>query len=316
MAMRNAINDNTILLVASAPIYSQGVVDPIPEIGTLALEKNICFHVDACVGGIHLAIMREMGYNVPLFDLTIKGITSISVDLHKYGYAAKGASAILYRDKSLRRYQIYACADTTAYDLINATILSSKTGGPIAGSWAILNYLGMDGYKQIVRAVQDATGKLIDGINRTGDLRILGKPDMCMFSFTSDTIDLFQLADEMRGVGWYLQPQFSTPISPINLHVSVNYGTVDHVEQFLSDLHACVRKVKDLPPTDYSALKSAVASILQNPSPEVIGQIIAMAGLQGSSLPDKMAPIYAVLDTLPKPFANALLVEYFNNLYS
>jgi sphinganine-1-phosphate aldolase len=112
-AMRQAITDNTVLLVASAPCYSQGVVDPIQEIGALAQEYGLLFHVDACVGGIHLSFMRKLGYNPPDFDFTLPGVTSISADLHKYGYAAKGASVILYRDKSLRRYQIFASTDTT-----------------------------------------------------------------------------------------------------------------------------------------------------------------------------------------------------------
>ncbi len=314
-AMRQAITDNTILLVGSAPSYSQGVIDPIAEIGALALERDLCFHVDGCVGGIHLSFMRELGYPLPPFDFTVPGVTSISADMHKYGYAAKGASVVLYRDKSLRRYQFFACTDTTAYTLINSTVLSTKSGGPLAGAWAILNYWGREGYRRIVREVQEATQRLIDTVNDTGVLRVLGQPAMCMFSFTSDSVDLLQLADEIKTYGWYLQPQFSTPLSPLNLHMSVSHGTVRNVDAFAGHLHASLDRVMQSPPIDYGRLKADVEALLQQGSPEALAQIMALAGIQGANLPEQMAPINAVLEALPDTVANTLLVDYFNELY-
>jgi len=315
-AMRRAITENTILLVASAPCYSQGVIDPIEEIGALAQEKGLLFHVDACVGGIHLSFMRKMGYPVPNFDFTVPGVTSISADMHKYGYSAKGCSTVLYRDKSLRRYQIYACTDTTAYTLINPTILSSKSGGALAGAWAILNYLGEEGYERIIRAVQEATQRLIEGVNSIDGLRVLGRPDMCMFSFTSDTINIYQLADVMRKRGWYLQPQFSTPLSPRNLHVSVNYGTVPGVEAMLADLRESVEEVKRMTPLDSAFIRAMIAEALKDASPESFAKLASVAGIQGSDLPEDMAFINEVLDALPDEVANLLLIEYFNDLYT
>jgi sphinganine-1-phosphate aldolase len=153
--MEKTITENTILLVASAPSYSQGVIDPIKEIGTIAQKHNLLFHVDACVGGVHLSFMRKLGYSIPDFDFSVPGVTSISTDLHKYGYAAKGCSVIMYRSKDLRKYQIFACTDTTGYTLINPTMLSSKSGGPFAGAWAVLNYLGEEGYMRNIRTVQE-----------------------------------------------------------------------------------------------------------------------------------------------------------------
>src|SRR5215211_115057 len=186
--MRAAITPNTILLVASAPSYSQGVMDPIAEIGKIAQENNLLFHVDACVGGLYLSFLRKLGYGIPDFDFTVPGVTSISTDLHKYGYAAKGCSAIMYRNRHIRKYQFFACTDTTAYTLVNSTVLSARTGGPMAGAWAILNFLGEEGYQKITREVQEATRKLIKGINLIDGLQVLGKPAMCMFSFKSDAI--------------------------------------------------------------------------------------------------------------------------------
>ncbi|HLO27833.1 MAG TPA: aspartate aminotransferase family protein [Anaerolineales bacterium] len=314
--MRAAVTPNTILLVASAPGYSQGVLDPIAEIGKLAQEKNLLFHVDACVGGLHLSFMRKLGYGVPDFDFTVPGVTSISTDLHKYGYAAKGCSVIMYRSKDIRKYQIFACTDTTGYTLINPTLLSSKSGGPMAGAWAILNFLGEEGYKKIVKEVQDATQKLMEGVNAIEDLQVLGKPAMCMFSFKSDSLNVYQLADEMSKRGWYIQGQFSTPLTPRNLHLSVNQGTLHNVDALLKDLRECVQIVKECVPIDSNAIRAMVSAALQSPDPEsAFGQLAASAGLTGTELPSEMAFINEVLDALPDELCNVFLVNYFNDLY-
>lgn len=314
--MRKALTENTILLVASAPSYSQGVVDPIAEIGKIAEEKNLLFHVDGCVGGLHLSFMRKLGYEIPDFDFTVPGVTSISTDLHKYGYAAKGCSVIMYRSKDIRRYQIFACTDTTGYTLINPTVLSSKSGGPMAGAWAILNFLGEEGYMRIVKTVQDATGKLIDGVNSIDGLRVLGSPAMCMFSFCSDKINVYQLADEMNKRGWYIQGQFSTPLTPRNLHISVNYGTAPNVEVLLADLRESMEVVKRIKPIDSDGIKAMVGAALQGPNPEAaLNQLAASAGLTGTELPSEMAFINEVLDALPDELCNMFLVNYFNDLY-
>lgn len=315
--MRAAVNENTILLVASAPSYSQGVIDPIAEIGEIAQENNLLFHVDGCVGGLHLSFMRMLGYDLPAFDFTVAGVTSISTDLHKYGYAAKGCSVIMYRSKDIRKYQIFACTETTGYTLINPTMLSSKSGGPMAGAWAMLNFLGQEGYKHIVKTVQDASEKLIAGIRAIDGLRVLGAPAMCMFSFASETINVYQLADEMSKRGWYIQGQFSTPRTPRNLHISVTYGTAPNVEALLKDLRECVEIVRNLTPIDTDAIKALVGGALQSPDPEAaFNQLAASAGLSGSSLPSELAFINEIMDVLPDEICNIFLINYFNDLYS
>jgi sphinganine-1-phosphate aldolase len=315
-AMEKAVTKNTILLVASAPSYSQGVIDPIAEIGEVAQKHNLLFHVDACVGGLHLSFMRKLGDAVPTFDFSVPGVTSISTDLHKYGYAAKGCSVIMYRRKDIRKYQIFACTDTTGYTLINPTVLSSKTGGPMAGAWAILNFLGEEGYKKIVEEVQEATKQLIDGVNAIDGLQVLGEPAMCMFSFKSDVVNVYQLADEMSKRGWYIQGQFSTPLTPRNLHISVNHGTVQHVDPLLKDLRECVQVVKAQAAIDSDAIRAMVGAALQSPDAEAaFGQLAESAGLAGNELPNEMALINEVLDALPDELCNVFLVNYFNDLY-
>ncbi|MCC6259326.1 MAG: aspartate aminotransferase family protein [Anaerolineales bacterium] len=314
--MERAINENTILLIASAPSYAQGVIDPIAEIGVVAQKHNLLFHVDACVGGIHLSFMRKLGYEIPDFDFMVPGVTSLSCDLHKYGYAAKGCSTVLYRSKAIRKYQIFACTDTTGYTLINPTMLSSKSGGPYAGAWAILNFLGEEGYKQIVQTVQSAAQKLMDGVSAIPELRVLGQPAMCMFSFASDSLNVYQLADEMAKRGWYLQGQFSTPLTPRNLHISVSFGNAHSVEALLKDLRECVEIVKAKEPIDSDAIKMLIGAALQSPDPEAaFAQLAVSAGLAGTELPSEMAFINEVMDNLPDPICNMFLINFFNDLY-
>ncbi|MBE7536547.1 MAG: aspartate aminotransferase family protein [Anaerolineales bacterium] len=315
--MEKAVTENTILLVASAPNYSQGVIDPIAEIGAIAQKHNLLFHVDGCVGGIHLSFMRKLGYDIPDFDFTIAGVTSISADMHKYGYAAKGCSVIMYRSKEIRKYQIFACTDTTGYTLVNPTVLSSKSGGPFAGAWAILNFLGEEGYQRIVQTVQEATRKIIAGVNAIPELRVLGQPAMCMFSFASDVINVYQLADEMGKRGWYIQGQFSTPLTPRNLHISVTYGSAPNADALLADLRECVEIVKAKEPIDSDSIKAMIDMALQSPDPEAaFGQLAASAGLSGTELPTEMAFINEVMDALPDAVCNTFLINFFNDLYA
>ncbi|MEB2334702.1 MAG: aspartate aminotransferase family protein [Anaerolineaceae bacterium] len=314
--MEKAVTENTILLVASAPNYSQGVIDPIAEIGAIAQKHNLLFHVDGCVGGIHLSFMRKLGYDIPDFDFTIAGVTSISADMHKYGYAAKGCSVIMYRSKEIRKYQIFACTDTTGYTLVNPTVLSSKSGGPFAGAWAILNFLGEEGYQRIVQTVQEATRKIIAGVNAIPELRVLGQPAMCMFSFASDVLNVYQLADEMGKRGWYIQGQFSTPLTPRNLHISVTYGSAPNADALLQDLRACVEILKAKEPIDSDSIKAMINMALQSPNPEAaFGQLAASAGLSGTELPTEMAFINEVMDALPDAVCNTFLINFFNDLY-
>jgi sphinganine-1-phosphate aldolase len=137
--MAAAINENTILLVGSACQYAHGVIDPIVALGALALEHDLLLHVDGCIGGFVLPYFRRLGADIPDFDLSVPGVTSMSMDFHKYGYAAKGASVVLYRSKELRRHQIFTAATWTGYSVINPTMLSTKSGGPMAACWAVLN---------------------------------------------------------------------------------------------------------------------------------------------------------------------------------
>jgi glutamate/tyrosine decarboxylase-like PLP-dependent enzyme len=195
-------------------------------------------------------------------------------------------------------------------------MLSSKTGGPMAGAWAILNFLGEEGYRKIVKEVQESTKRLIEGVNSIGGLHVLGEPVMSMFSFKSDVINVYQLADALNKRGWYIQPQFSTALTPRNLHISVSHGTIHNVDALLHDLRECVEIVRSMPPIDSNAIRAMVGAALQSPDPEAaFGQLAATAGLAGNELPSEMAFINEVLDALPDELCNVFLVNYFNDLY-
>lgn len=315
-AIAAAITPSTILVVASAPSYSHGVIDPVREIAGIAMARGVPCHVDACVGGVQLSVMRRMGYALPDFDLSVPGVTSLSVDMHKYGYAAKNCAALLYADAGMRRHALFASSATTGYAVINTTVLSTRSGGPLAGAWATLHALGEAGYATIVRETMACTERLVAGVGAIEGLRVLGEPDMCMFAIAGEGLNIFELDDAMARRGWALQPQFSAGGGPANLHLSVNRGNVGREEQLLADLRDSVAEVRAGPGVgDVAALAAEVQAALAEPGPAAFARIAALAGLTPGEMPAGFARINTVLDMLPDPLVDLLLVEYMNSLY-
>jgi glutamate/tyrosine decarboxylase-like PLP-dependent enzyme len=315
-ALRRAITPNTILLVGSAVSYAHGVVDPIRELGRLALERNLLLHVDGCMGGFLLPYFRRLGAPVPDFDFSVPGVTSISMDFHKYAFAAKGASTILYRSKELRKYQIYACSNWSGYTVINPTVQSTKSGGPLAAAWAVLHFIGDHGYLEIARQVLEATRKIADGIERIDGLRLLGRPEMNLVAFTSDTVSVFHVIDEMKQRGWYIQPQLGFQDSKENIHLSINPASVKWVDALLADLRVCVEVAKGMKSGELAAtVREAFQAIDPDTlSAETFSQMLGMAGVQGTQLPVRMAEINEVLNALPTALRERLLIEFLNDL--
>lgn len=245
-AAREAVTENTVLIVGSAPCYPYGVVDPILELAALAQERDIGCHVDACVGGFFLPFMRVLGYDVPPFDFSVPGVTSISADLHKYGYSVRGTSTVVYRDKEVRRHQFFTYADWPGGLYGSATMPGSRPGGAIAAAWAVLHYLGEEGYTRLTRSVMATARRLMDGVNAIPGLRVLGEPDMSVFSFTSDEVDIYAVADAMDAKGWHLDRQQMPP----KLHLVVTPAHEEITERFLADLEEAVRSVATEGPTE------------------------------------------------------------------
>jgi sphinganine-1-phosphate aldolase len=315
-AVRQAITPNTILLVGSAVSYAHGVVDPIRELGQIALEHDLLLHVDACMGGFLLPYFRRLGAPVPDFDFGVPGVTSISMDFHKYAFAAKGASVVLYRNKELRRHQIYTCAQWTGYTVVNPTVLSSKSAGPLAAAWAVLHFIGDDGYLEITRQVMDAARRIADAIDEMEDLRLLGRPEMNLVAFTSDTVSVFHIIDEMKERAWYIQPQLEFHGSKENIHLSINPASVKWVDALLADLRVCVEKARTLESGKVASMvRNAFSSI--DPASfteETFSQMLGMVGIQGAALPERMAEINEILNALPVQLREKLVTEFMNEL--
>ncbi len=298
-AMRAAITPNTILLVGSAPQYPHGIVDPIPELARLALENNLLLHVDACVGGMMLPFVRKLGYPVTDFDFRVAGVTSLSVDLHKYGYAAKGASVILYRHRDYRRPQFYVHTEWPGGIYTSPTMTGTRPGGAIAAAWAIMNHLGAEGYLKIAAVVMQTTLKLRAGIHALADIRVLGNPEMSVFAIASDTLDIYAVGDEMSARGWHLDRQHMPP----SLHVTVNHAHAQSADTFLRDLADAVAAARQ--PNAHAIANAATVQIAQAatrvlPATLVSAMTARASALIGgdSDLPRRSA-MYGMMGTLP-----------------
>ena len=235
-AARDAITANTVLVVGSAPNYPFGTIDPIPELAALAEERGINCHVDACLGGFLLPFLPRVGYEVPPWDFSVPGVSSISADLHKYGYSARGSSTIMYRDRGLRRHQFFAQTDWPGGLYGSPTMTGSRPGGAIAASWAVLNFLGEDGYTRLAEDIMKTTTALTEGINAIPELKVLGEPDMSVFSFTSDVIDIYAVTEALEKTGWHPDRQQLPP--SLHLMVTPVHGPI--VEPFLAAVRDAV----------------------------------------------------------------------------
>ncbi|CAA2984325.1 sphingosine-1-phosphate lyase [Olea europaea subsp. europaea] len=242
-AIKRHINRNTILIVGSAPGFPHGIIDPIEELGELATTLSICFHVDLCLGGFVLPFARKLGYPVPPFDFSVQGVTSISVDVHKYGLAPKGTSVILYRDHDIRKHQFVAVTEWTGGLYVSPTVAGSRPGGLIAGAWAAMMSLGLEGYLDNTRAIMEASKRMEKGVREIPDLYIVGRPDMTIVAFGSDVIDIFEVNDIMSAKGWHL----NALQRPNSIHMCVTLQHVPVIEDFLKDLKDSVQTVKANP---------------------------------------------------------------------
>lgn len=314
--MRAAITNSTILMIGSAPSYAHGVVDPIPDLASLALEHGILFHVDACVGGFMLPYYRRLGQVFPDFDFSVPGVTSISMDFHKYAYTPKNASMVLYRSKDLRKHQIFACAQWPGYTVVNTAVQSSKSGGAMAAAWAVMNYIGDGGYLEIARHTREATRKLIEGIEGIDGLRLMARPDLCMLSFTSDTLNVFHIIDEMRERGWYIQAQLSYGSSRKNIHISINEMSAGLIDELIKDLKASVNKARGMqaPGSDILQLLSGI-DLKKISDGEISSMMSSLIGTGGEKFSQRMADINEILDSLPTDIRERLLTIFLNDLF-
>ena len=229
-----AIDERTAILVASTPCYPYGVIDPVTEIAAIAAENELLCHVDACLGGWLLPWWERLGEPVPPWDFRVDGVTSLSADIHKYGYVFKGVSTITYRDRELYQHQIFMYDSWPGGLYASSTAAGTRPGPPIAGAWAAINHLGEEGYLRLATRVLDATRRMQAGIRAIDGLHITSDPDMSVFEFGSDRHDMDAVCDEMDDRGWNLDRQQG------GLHLMLAPGHDKVVDEFCADLAASV----------------------------------------------------------------------------
>jgi len=243
-AIERAIRRDTVVIIGSAPTFPHGVIDPIAEMSALAQRRGVGLHVDACLGGFVLPWAEKLGYPVPPFDFRLPGVTSISADTHKYGYAAKGTSVLLYRHPELRRYQYFTATDWPGGLYLSPTLAGSRPGALSAACWAALTSLGAQGYLEATRRILETAARIREGLRAIPELRLLGDP-LWILAFASETLDIYKVMDFMAERGWSLNPLQR----PAALHIAV---TLRHTqpgvaERFLDDLRAAVEHVRTHP---------------------------------------------------------------------
>jgi glutamate/tyrosine decarboxylase-like PLP-dependent enzyme len=237
-AMADLIDADTIAIMGSACNYPYGTIDPIEELGELALSRGVGLHVDGCLGGFILPFGQELGVDdIPLFDFRVPGVTSISADTHKYGYAFKGSSTLLFRDKALRNSQYFFVSGWTGGKYMSPGIEGSRSGGIIAATWAAMVQLGRDGYRRYAEQIFATAARMMDAVRSHPELRIMGTPTFC-FSFTSDEFDIYHVNDFMRERGW----RFNGQQYPNAIHMAVTRPQTQPgvAEAFATDLAEAV----------------------------------------------------------------------------
>ena len=254
-AMARAVDDQTVMLVASAPQYPQGVVDPVGEVAAVALERRVNCHVDACMGGVTLPYLARLGVKVAPWNFIVDGVTSISVDLHKFGYAAKGASVIMYRTGELRSHQAFVTDNWLGGLYGSSGMLGTKSGGPIAAAWAVLHHLGDNGYLRVTREARDTAMAIAAHVRAHALLTLRAEPDTTLVCIgaaahgaathdasaarTTGALDIFAVADALGSRGWYVDRQQPPP----SIHLTVNAVHAATYKDFLRDLDAAVAEV-------------------------------------------------------------------------
>ena len=290
------VSEKTAIIVGSAPNYPFGMVDDIKALSDIAVDTGVWLHVDACLGGFSLLFFRMLGEKVPDFDFSLEGVSSISADFHKYGFSPRGASVVLYREAKLREGQIFVMASWPGYPLVNTAVLSTRSAGTLAAAWAVIKYLGKEGYLKLAEKMLYAKRKLIEGLPRMG-LELIGKPEGSVLAFTSDDVNLFDVSSLMAEMGWYVQSQPGSRHLgfPRSLHFSVNPGHADVIDAFLEDMRRAVEKARK----DY---------------PDVSSFDLSKLGFGKGEIPENMELISELIHSIPPEVVENVFRQVINEL--
>jgi len=311
------LGDRVVLVAASTPSYAHGVIDPIEELAAVTRARGLRLHVDACIGGWILPWTPD----APAWDFAVPGVTSLSVDLHKYAYTPKGVSLLLHADAALRRPQFFAYADWPGYTMLNSTTQSTKSGGPLAAAWAVVRLIGSDGYRDLVRRTLDGTQALADGIEATEHLHLVERPETSLVVVgTDDAVDVFTISDLMLDRGWFVQPQMRFGDEPANLHLTISAATAASVPEFLEALRESVGQAAADGPIQVDPLLAEAAAGLDPDTldDEAFDGLLALAGLAGAggevAVPERLGPVNALVDVAPPRVREALMIAFLDRL--
>lgn len=286
--MEKLINDNTILLVASAPSYPNGAMDPIEEIAAMAIQYHLPLHVDACIGGFMLPWVEKLGYEVSRWDYRVEGVCSISADVHKFGYGPKGTSTLTYKSMDYLKYQFVVTTDYPGGIYISPTLLGTRAGGPIAAAWAGMRHLGENGYMAIASRLMEGVQRLRDGFMALPGIEVVGKPVMNLISFTTagNSPDIFVVADQLEDKGWMVERQQL----PDSIHLTVLPTNVDVIDQYLADLKEALAYARENPGATAKG-NAAIYGLMAR---------IPFRGMVEKSVKKIMEDMYGVEDTVVK----------------
>jgi sphinganine-1-phosphate aldolase len=315
------------LVVGSSPSYAHGVVDPMTEIAAEAAVREVPCHSDACIGGLVLPYLRRAGRDVPPFDLSVPGVRSLSVDLHKYGYATKGTSLLLFSDTGYRQGTFFTFSQWPGYPVVNTTLQSTKSAGPMASAWTVARVLGDEGYAAAAHRAITATDRIAAAVEEIPGLRVVGSPHSTLLALAADGdraaggVDPFVLADRMRARGWFIQPQPACGDLPRTVHLTVQPSSLDTVEAFVADLAAAATECSALPwaTPDPGLLEAASAIDVGALDESTVAELLAFAGLAPAgtpALPEESAGVQALLEALPAPLRDRLLAGFFSLVFT
>jgi glutamate/tyrosine decarboxylase-like PLP-dependent enzyme len=241
-AMADHCDENTFMLVGSAPSFPYGLIDDIERLSTLAVEKDIWLHVDACVGGYIAPFVRMNGAAIPPFDFELPGVLSMSADLHKYGYCAKGASTVLYRSTELHNHMVFDCNDWPGGRMITPTLAGTRPGGAISAAWAVMNHLGVAGYRDKQRQVTEAREAIEAGVQKLG-FEVLGQPQLGIVAFGHPEVNIVETYRNMYRKGWFA----SLTTQPLALHLMLSPFHREVTDLYLDDLRESLVMAADKP---------------------------------------------------------------------
>jgi sphinganine-1-phosphate aldolase len=317
-AIEERLGDDVALVVVSAPSYPTATLDPVAAVAALTSARSIPLHVDACIGGLVLPFWPGL----PAWDFSVPGVTSVSADLHKYGYAPKGVSVLLQRGRDRQRMQYFATTRWPGYPVVNPTILGSKSAGPLAAAWAITHALGVDGFQSLADSTRRSTDAIIDAVEAIEGLRVVGTPVGPLLAVAADPVapadrqvDPHHWADAARTLGFVLQLQPASAGIPSTTHLTITPVTESVLPDLLGVLRAAADAVRGIPHIDPTPLLGQLPPLAAPLDSDTAAGILAGFGIgAGGALPDTLAPLLAIIEVTPPALAERLLTELLGRL--